>query len=774
MSKKLLSLMAGGFVLVVIFALVFFSNNSTEKASAPPKQETKEHGEVKEIESMIKGPGKRDDWFISQKVFPNKTLPQEAFQKATIQAKKLKEMTIKELPELKNEKWTFVGPRIVGGRIVDMAVDPNQNDTVYAAAATGGVWKSVDAGKTFTAAWDDNNTQSMGALVAAPDGTLYAGTGEANPGGGSIVFGGTGIYKSTNQGKDWESIGLTESGAIGRIAIDPHNPQQIFVAATGQLFNPGGERGLYRTQDGGKTWDLVLEGKNSTTGAVDIAIDPKNPKRIYAAMWDHVRYPNNRLYGGEGSGIYRSTDGGNTWEQLTNGLPASDKDLGRIGIAVSPTQPDRLYAITIKTDGYYEGFYISENGGDTWTKQEVTRTFSNAQSSFGWWFGRIWVDPNDEKHVFVAGVNMMESKDGGKTWTSSRGIHADQHAVVWDPKQPGRVYVGNDGGVYRSEENGLVTGKWEKATDLPATQFYTMDVSQQDITRMSGGTQDNGSIRSWGKDDWNEYYGGDGLRNLINFKDKEKVYACYQYGSCAWSEDGGNKMTYFTNQTVSDRRNWLSPLLFDPNNPSIMYYAGNRVNRSTDGGKTWEVISPSLTEGKSEDSYPYGTITTVAVSKSNGDVLYAGTDDGRLWKTTDLGKNWTEIINETLPNRWVTQLKVDAKNENYVYATFSGFRNGEDSAHVFKSEDGGKTWENISGNLPNTPVNNLIVDPKNRHKLYIATDVGIFVTKNDGKKWYSLGLGMPLAPVTDLVLHESTNTLFAATFGRGIYELKLK
>lgn len=762
-------------IVFIFFMGMLFGNDFSMQTSVDPiKEEEAKSNKFKDEEGYVeKGPGKRDDWFMTQKG-DGEVIPRDAFRKAAQQAQSLRKETAKEAPGALNQKWKFNNPTNIGGRVVDVVVDPLQRDTIYIAAASGGVWKSTDAGTTFKTAWRDDSTQSMGALAISSEGILYAGTGEANPGGGSIVYGGTGVFRSTDGGENWESIGLEETGSIGRIMVDPKNPKTVFVAATGPLFHDGGERGLYRTINGGETWQLVLEGENATTGAVDIAIDPKNPEIIYAAMWDRIRYPNKRQYGGEGSGIYRSEDGGDSWSKLTEGLP--NGELGRIGLAISPTETNKVYATVIKPDGYFEGFYISSDRGETWEKAPENKLLSNSQSSFGWWFGRNYSDPKDGNHLFVAGVNLMESKDGGKTWAQTKGslVHADQHSMAWDPKQPGRVYLGNDGGVYRSENNGSVSTEWSKAKYEPYTQFYTMDVSYQDPSRISGGTQDNGSNRSWGASGWDNYYGGDGLANIINYNDQNMVYACYQYGNCAWSEDGGETMTSFTRETVSNRRNWLTPLVFDPNDPSIMYYGGNIVNRSTDGGKTWKAISPSLSNAESHDSYPYGTITTIAAAKSDSNVLYAGTDDGKLWTTKDLGKSWIEIKDGMLPKRWVTRVAIDNKDENVVYATFSGFRSSDQSAHIMRSKDGGESWEDISGNLPEVPVNDIVINPNNRHTLYAATDVGVFVTPNGGKKWYSLGEGIPLVAVTDLSYHEPTGVLYAATFGRGIYEVKLK
>ncbi|WLD94458.1 hypothetical protein [Alkalihalobacillus sp. AL-G] len=776
MTKKKGYIFGAAFlVVIVVVSILTFQRSqpttTTEEAEGPKIGEEKIVPEFAE-----KGPGKRDDWFMTQKGYEQGDIPRNAFQKAFDQTKQIRANTAKEAPGALDQTWTFNAPSNVGGRVVDVVVDPNNEDTIYIAAASGGVWKSTDAGATFKSAWDDDLVQSLGALAITSDGTLYAGTGEANPGGGSVVYGGTGVYKSTDGGESWEYSGLKDSNAIGRIVVDPSNPNKILVAATGPLFHDGGERGLYVTEDGGETWELVLEGANATTGAIDIALDSQNPDRIYVAMWDRIRYPNERKYGGEGSGIYRSEDGGASWTQLTEGLPAGEQ-VGRIGLAVSSTDADKVYATVIKTDGHFEGFYVSENAGGSWEKQPHHDQLADSQSSFGWWFGRNYVDPNDGNHLFVSGVRLMESTDGGQTWTrSGRGIHADQHAMAWDPNKPDRVYLGNDGGLYRSEDDGSLESDWVKAEHQPFTQFYTLDVSRQDRSRLSGGTQDNGSIRSWGdgNEGWNNYYYGDGLVNLINYENQDIVYACYQYGNCARSEDGGKTMTYFTHKTESERRNWLTPVVFDPNDPSIMYYGGNIVNRSTDGGKTWDAISPSLSDAKSNDQYPFGTITTIAVSKSNPNVLFAGTDDGRVWTTKDLGENWQEIEDPKLPDRWVTRLAVDPKDEDIVYATFSGFRSGDNGAHVLKSDDGGESWVDISGNLPNVPLNDLVINPKKRHVLYAASDVGVFVSPNGGKKWYTLGEGIPVVPVTDLKYHQPSDVLYAATFGRGVYEVELK
>ena len=710
-----------------------------------------------------------EDWFVTQRV-THGGIPIGAPERAGAQAAALAQAAEQSNRPLATARWRFAGPTNIGGRVVDIAVDPVAADTIYVAAATGGVWKSADRGARFTSIWPAANPQSMGALVITPNGTLFAGTGEANPGGGSITYGGGGIFRSVNGGVTWQRVGLANSGAIGRLVIDPTNPQRIFAAVTGRLYNPGGQRGVYESTDGGSTWRRVLAGDNSTTGAVDLAIDPTNPNRVFASMWDHLREPDLRTYGGVGSGVYRSTDGGSTWQRLTNGLPPPSATIGRIGIAVAPSNPQRVFAIVIQTGGLFQGLYRSDDGGDSWTQLPNSSALSAAQSTYGWWFGRIWVDPANQNHVFGAGVYLCESTDGGSSFIGQFSPHADDHAMIWDLKVPGRVYLGNDGGTYRSDVNGS-HDQWTFAVSQPFTQFYSVDVSEQDTTRVVGGAQDNGVNRSYGGASWNTYIGGDGEEALIDPADQNMVYGCSQYGECSRSTNGGTTNSDFTGATVSSRRNWFSPLQFDPSNSAVLYYAGNQVNRSADHAVHWSVVSPDLTGGPGRDpNYPFGTITTLAAAKTDSNRLFAGTDDGRVWFTTNLGVNWTRVIDPNLPGTWVTRVAADPASSSVAYATFSGFRSGMQLPYVLKTIDGGTTWTSIVGNLPQAPVNDVVVVGSS---LYVATDVGVFASDDGGTTWSTAGAKLPNVPVTDLEYVAASNSLYAATFGRGIFSLTL-
>jgi photosystem II stability/assembly factor-like uncharacterized protein len=733
-----------------------------------------------------------DDWIVAQRADPDsEKIPFGAFEKAADETDALAALARRRAPALAKAKWKLEGPRQVGGRVVDIAVDPNELNTVYAAVATGGVWKSVDAGLTFKPAWPRGATLSMGALAIASDGTLYAGTGEANPGGGSIVYGGSGVFKSTNGGKTWKKVGLARSGAIGRIMVDPSDPKKVYVAASGPLFQRGGQRGLYLTKNAGGSWTRVLKGANATTGAVDLAIDPENSDIVYVSMWDHIRTPAVRIYGGTGSGLYRSTNGAKSFKRLGSqqGLPVPSKDVGRIGVAIGDLPgplPNPVYTIYIQTDGFFSDFYSDlTDGGDSFSASPADVALTQSQSSYGWWFGRIWVDPTDPLHVFAGGLFLGESVDGGQSFAiQAANVHPDHHAMAWDPQVPNRVYLGNDGGFYMSPSNGTPEASWVASTHMPWTQFYSVSVSQQDRTRVIGGAQDNGSLRSYGLPnddpfgcaswincgDWNNYYGGDGEQNLINPKDQTNVFACFQYGDCARSTDGGDNMTSFTGQTQSSRRNWFTPLEFDPNNPQIMYYGGDAVNRSTDNGQTWSLVSPPLMKKPSPDpQYPYNTLTTIAISKKQPKTLLVGSDSGHVWRTTNL-KKWRRLRDDDLPRRWVTRLAIHPEKKNVMYASFSGYRHNEDDPHVSISKDGGDSWKDISRRLPDAPVNDVF--PKGK-ALYVATDVGVFVTKNNGRRWLRVGKGLPIAPITDLTLHKKSKSLFASTFGRGMYSVKL-
>jgi photosystem II stability/assembly factor-like uncharacterized protein len=713
------------------------------------------------------------------------TVPPGAWARMSAQARASAARTAAVDPGLAAAQWDLRGPTNIGGRILDVVVDTRKVDSVFVATASGGIWHTEDAGKTFEPVWPEDNVQAIGALAISSTGVLWAGTGEAGPGGGSITYSGDGVWRSDDFGKTWRNVGLSGTERIGRIVVDPTDPDTVWVAANGSLFTPGGDRGLYRTKDGGKTWELVLEGETATTGAVDVALDPSDPSTVYTTMWDRIREPDRRLYTGVGSGAFKSTDDGETWTRI--GLPylAPNPALGRLGIAVAPSDPQRVYILSSTEAGLTAGLARSDDGGATFTPA-VDLPLITGGFVYAWWFGRVYVDPKDPDHVFATGVNMSESTDGGITFSSSPGLHADQHGMAWDLRQEGRVYVGNDGGFYRSDDNGA---SFEHGEYMPWNQLFSVDVSQQDSTKVLGGLQDNGGVRNYTSEEdpneagFNDITGGDGTEMAFAPHNDEIVFGCSQYGVCARSTNGGGNMSSFETDIIGARKNWLTPIEFDPGNTSAVYTASEIVHRSLDEGASWTPISPDLTNGFGRETNPlfrnYGTVTTIAAAEGGTEqpTIYAGTDDGNVWFTHSGGGldpgSWTKATG--LPTDWVTSVAIDYRRPTEVaYASFSAFRSGGKKAMVFRTDDGGLTWSDISGDLPQAPVTDVLPVGKD---VVVSTDAGVYLARdvdvNRGAQWLKVGDGLPAAPVTELKWHVKDKLLFAASFGRGAYALSL-
>jgi photosystem II stability/assembly factor-like uncharacterized protein len=753
-----------------------------EREEAEREGEEAEREGCEPLDEMGRELQEPGDTLLARQLFGSDTTnPAAVFSAARAESKVLARRTRRQDADAAAEPWKAKGPTNIGGRVLDVAVDPDAKDTLFIATATGGVWKSTDAGTTFSPAWPADQTQAIGALTISPSGVLYAGTGETGPGGGSMSYGGNGLYRSDDRGASWKRIGLENTSRISRVVLDPKNENRIFVAASGPLYKHSDDRGLFLSEDGGKTFTKVLAGDNDTTGAVDVAFDPKTPGVMYAATWDHLREPDKRQYTGVGSGVYKSTDNGRTWTRLLWPGLGPDPENGRPGVAVAPD--GTLYVITSGTSGAYRQFLISKDGGTTFTPAPPNPDLVLSQYVYGWWFGRVWVDPRDSQHVFVAGVDLMESKDGGQSWAVATGpAHADQHAMAWDLKAPNRVYLGNDGGLYRSDANGDGQS-WKKARSLPFSQLYTIDVGEQHPDRMVAGLQDNGVNRNWvgskpATDQWNEYHGGDGQRALINPRNEKIIYGCHQYGACETFTDGGTNGRPWgvydnVDGNVSTRKNWLMPIEFDPEDPTTIYTGGEIMNRSDDNGENFTPISGDLSNGPGRETNPlfrnFGTLTTIAPGGMSTKTIYAGTDDGNLWYTHDQTdpSAWTKASDPNLPKAWVTRVEIDMrdKSRNTAYVTYSGFRQADDAAYILKTTDGGKSWTDISGDLPKAPLNdvNVIGDT-----VVVASDFGVFY-KRPGAGWLKLGAGLPLAPIYELRYHQGTQQLFAATFGRGIY-----
>lgn len=736
------------------------------------------------------------EWMYDQRTYPEKAVPYDAVAEAIALSAQMDEEAI-ALDSTEAARWKLTGPGNIGGRIRELAPDPTNRGHIYAAAATGGIWKSTDSGATFDSVWPNSYVQSMGAVVVDENGVVWAGTGEPDMGGGSGYYG-DGVYRSDDGGETWENVGLVNSGGIGRIDIDPSDPDRVFVAVQGRLHDTDGQRGLYLTEDGGATWDRVLSPPDpgvDSIGAIDVEISPINPDIVLCTTWDKIRAEDGRIYG-KGSKLYRSTDGGKTWtDEQQAPLPISyDSEtepitqtyVGRMGIAFSATESGRVYLISSTAGGNFNGFFTSTNNGKDWTAVGATSggPLQQISGGFAWWFGRVWVDPLDEDHVFVAGVQLAESTNGGATWALNASVHADQHALEWDPFVEERVYLGNDGGVYRNNDNGAQGTPWTKTPVMPITQFYAMDSSEQNVERLNAGSQDNNSLKSWQSDgsvtgNWVPYVGGDGMMNRIDPKNHNYYYGCSQNGGCrAFTPVGSPAITI-----PGARKNWVAPIEFKGSDTKTLYGASEYMSRleARTGGFVWQKISDDLTGGPTPRGPGYGTITAIGSGYTDEGLVYAGTDDGRLWRSKNADAadpadvTWKRLRNDALPKRWVTRVEVSPISDKWTAASFSGWRylDGEDQPHVSLTKDKGQTWVDISGNLPDAPVNDVIWHPTEKKSLFVATDVGVFATTNLGDTWTKIGANLPLVPVHDINIQIETGTLFAATYGRSIWETSI-
>ncbi len=737
----------------------------------------------------VPNPVGADEWMHRQRANPDGSIPDVAVVEAVAQSKRMGSEG-RGLASAE-QVWTELGPSNIGGRVRDVAADPTTRGVVYIATGTGGLWRSADGGVSFATAWDRTLPQSMGAVAVDSRGVVWAGTGEPDHGGGSAYYG-NGVYRSSDGGATWTRMGLADTDTIGQIVIDPRDDNRVFVAAMGALHDTAPTRGLFMTENGGATWTRVIVPDSASTGVIDVTINRTNPNIMLATSWDKIRDEKSRLYGKK-SFVYRSTNAGRTWTNIHNaplpqsvdvpGQPNATTYVGRMGVDFSDSDPNRAYLISSTAGGNFNGFFTSTNAGLTWTAVGATSggTLQSISGGFAWWFGRVYVDPVNPQHVFVAGVSLAESLNGGLTWTTSQTPHADQHGLEWDRNTAGTVYLGNDGGFYRSTQNGAARGLWTKTQRLAVTQFYSMDVSVQDGRRINAGAQDNGSLRSWASNnsvngDWFGYVGGDGMMNRIDPTNDRRFYGCSQNGGCRGFVDGVS----ITMTIPGARKNWVAPLEFAAN-PNTLFGGSEFVHRINvePGQRMWQRISPDLTEGTEPRAPTFGTITAIGTTTADPNLVYAGTDSGLMWVSRNATAaasqvTWERLSSPTFPGRWVTRITVDPQDARVAWASFSGWRSGQPHAHLVMTSDGGRNWVDIVGNrVPQAPVNDVIRHPTNRTWLYIATDVGVFSTTDLGTTWTKVGSNLPLVPITDLDLPAGSQTLHAATYGRGIWTTSL-
>ncbi|MCF7858354.1 MAG: T9SS type A sorting domain-containing protein [Candidatus Cloacimonetes bacterium] len=760
------------FVILIIFTVVgltllFKGNRNQHKIIHHPEFIERPFG------SKLKKEPKAlpNEWLGYQRAYPYYKIKQEAYLEALQQARSLQLRSSYD----REYSWVLAGPVNVGGRITDVAINSSNPSIWYIGAASGGIYKTINEGENWENVFKDAPVISIGDLAIDPndENVLYAGTGEANSSSQSFV--GNGIYKSVNAGQNWENIGLENSAYIARIIVDYANSNRVFAAATGTLFGPNEERGIYRSDDGGLTWDRKLFVTDSTA-AIDLVQHPTEPEILYASMWERMRGREYRRSGGFSSGIYKSVDGGDSWEELTNGLPMHD-GVGRIGLAIAKTDPDILYAFYDQESvgGYsYLGIFKTSDGGENWTQTNDTNLY-DINSSFGWYFGQIRVDPANEDRVFALGVALCRTENGGDSWQiiadygNSNEIHVDHHAMIID-EQTGRIVEGNDGGLYTSDDYGE---SWDKLDNIPLTQFYAIEKDYLNPSRLYGGTQDNSTIRTMtgALDDWEIILGGDGFYTKVDHTNSNIIFAEYQWGNLHRSTNGGLWFDYIAGDMSEDRKNWSSPLAMHPIDPSILYFGTYRVWKTNNSGNNWLAMSGDMSDGDAGTAYH--TLTTIAINPNFPSIVITGTDDGNVHVSDNDGETWTDV-SAGLPDRWVTRVAGDPFDLNTIYVTLSGFRWDEPYPHVFKSNDLGQNWIDISANLPQLPINCLALDPEFPGRIFLGSDAGVFLTEDGGEEWQSLSVGLPNVPIIDMLIHNPTRTLLIGTYGCSAYQMDLE
>ena len=722
----------------------------------------------------------------------------------------------------KDLKWRFIGGWLdsIGGRCVDVEVPKGSLYTIYIASASGGLWKTENAGTTWEPLTDDFPTLSIGdiAISESNPNIIYVGTGEANIFRASIA--GTGIYKSTDSGKTWQHCGLTDTNTIARIRIHPTNPDIVYVAASGHEWTYNPERGVFKTTDGGKTWQKVLY-INEKTGCIDLVMDPKNPDVLIASMWNRIRQRWSDPVPEDGDHLYKTTDGGKTWKPLINGLPDT-KYTGRIGLDLCASKPNVVYAYVDnhtptrqpspgERDSYgrlrtYPDIvgaevYRSDDQGETWVKVNPSdKLFERFGGTYGWVFGQIRVDPNDENTIYLMGLGLYKSTDGGKTWKelTFENLHGDHHGLWICPTNSNYLINVNDGGANVSYDGGKTWRDFHRG--IPVTQFYNVAFDMQKPFTVYGSVQDSGTHRGIGvapqttsqetrhfrrtqRIVWEIAPGGEGTIIAVDPSDPNTMYSSSYYGRLMRSE---YKNGHWESKEIYPRPaegepeyrgQWLAPTIISPHNPYIIYHGFQYVFRSTDRGESWERISPDLTaydpqkQGKLPYAIPFSTLTAIAESPLKFGLIYAGSDDGRVHVTKDGGGSWTDITAGLPYYKHVGSIVASKYDPATVYLTLIGREDDDFSAYVFKSKDFGRTWVNLNSNLPGGPTNVIREDPRKKGVLYVGTDSGIYVSTDDGQSWNYLGSGLPNVPVWDIQIHPRDNMMVIATYGRGMWVL---
>jgi len=708
-----------------------------------------------------------DELFL-ERAFPDAAFDLNAYTNAL--------QSVKETAQPRNKfenfdrEWKTEGPGNLGARINTVAYHPENTDIILAGFSSGGVFKTIDGGTNWTPVFDKQLFLAIGDIVFDPQepNTVYVGTGDPNISG--FPFIGDGLYKSTDAGETWTHLGLTETRIISKIVVHPEDSDILYVAAMGLPFEPNQDRGVYKTIDGGNTWEQILF-LGEETGVIDLLLDINDPSTLYAAGWDRMRNSKRSKTSGLGAKIHRSQDNGNSWQQLKHILPQDAQS--RIGLAASQ---DALFSIYIDTLHDFQGVYRSYDKGDTWATVPVDSSIIWDLRGFGWYFGQLRVNPLDKKDIVVFGVVSSRTKDGGLTWeylTKDASIfpHVDHHDVVYHPS--GKMLLATDGGLYESPDNGT---NWEDIEDIPASQTYRVAFNPHQPDYYYGGFQDNGTAGGNAIDlnNWKRIRGSDGFQATFHPIDPLIFYTEKQRGSIDLTLDGGESWMRATQGiNFSDRVGWDMPYIMSPHDPSTLFLGTHRIYKSEGTPiPSWTPISEDLTDGPIYERAQ--SISTISQSPINRSQLYTGTMDANVWRSLDEGATW-EAIHSALPERSVTDIVASPDKAATVFVTYSGYKDNDFTPHIFKSDDAGDTWSSIAGDLPPLAINALaVMQGSNDQILFVATDGGVYGTLNGGLQWERLGTNMPVIAAYDLTWNTTLNRLVVGTFARSILSYSLE
>lgn len=797
-------------------------------------------------------------FFISISIFGQQPATKAKVVKKALENKE----QLTESSIVKNLPFTNIGPTVMSGRVADVDVNPNDPTEFYVGYASGGLWYTNNNGTTFTPIMDNSPTQNVGDIaVDWKNGTIWVGTGENNSSRSS--YAGIGIMKSNDNGKTWQHMGLSDSHHIGGIEINPNNPDEVVIGVIGHLYSSNKERGIFKTVNGGKSWKKTLY-INKDTGIIDVTASPNNPEILYAAAWERERKAWNFDGDGKNSGIYKSTDGGDSWKKISdnNGFPNGD-GVGRIGLAAyddntvyafhdsqfrrpktggnknsddltkddfKTMSVDAFLALDDKKLGTYlrsnrfeqkysaksvkqmvrsgsaapmdlakyvenanamlfdspvigAEVFLTTNGGGSW-KRTHEGYLDGVYSSYGYYFGEIRVDLQDKNAIYIMGVPILKSKDGGKTFSSisRENVHSDHQALWVNPNRSGHLLNGNDGGLNMSYDDGE---SWIKLNSPSVGQFYAIHADNQKSYKVYGGLQDNGvwvadhnarMNKRWhssGQNPYESIMGGDGMQVQVDDRNPNIVFTGFQFGSYfRLNRETGARRYIQPRHTLGEnpyRFNWQSPILLSKHNQDILYFGGNKLHRSLNQGDTWETISDDLTTGGKKGNVAYGTLTTISESPFQFGLLYVGSDDGYVHISKNGGGSWTRISDSFPKDLWVSRVIASQHKKERVYVTLNGYRWDDFTTYVYVSDDYGQTWKSISSNMPASPVNVIREDSANPDILYVGTDNGLYTTFNGGSEWHPFQNGLPNVAVHDLAVQPKAKHLVVGTHGRSMY-----